>query len=195
VRASLLFLGLLALPAGAASADPPPVVHRIQAGTLDPSGWTDAASTEGGFATRLPCLFNDFSIPDPDPQSPMLSTFAVGCERPDGSKFSVWRFRYRGGAAAAQALFERTRRAGGGMPGAAVTAVTYAGATGIEMVGRLNNNCAWERMIRMDTDNVILIVEGPAALCDTLAPMASRFFAALNLRPGTTAAAGAGGHR
>jgi hypothetical protein len=183
VAARLIILSLSALLAWPAQADPPATMHRIQAGSLDASGWTDAISTEGGFSTHLPCLFNDFSINDADPQSTVSRGFALGCQRADGSKFSVWRFRYRGGATAAQILFDEAGR-GAAMPGAAITRLDYAGAPALDLVGRHNDLCGWMRLIRSDTDNILLIVEGPPPTCGSLGPMATRFFAALTLRPG-----------
>jgi hypothetical protein len=81
-------------------------MHRIQAGTLDESGWTNANSTQGVFTATMPCLFNDFTVEDMNAKSSTEKVFTLGCRRYDQRKFSVSRVQYRSGNADAQTFFE-----------------------------------------------------------------------------------------
>lgn len=180
--------GLLALlPCHAWAVPMPPTMYRLQAGTLDASGWTAAASTGGNFSIRMPCLFNDFSIEDSDPASVTSITYGLGCRRPDGALFTAARIRYRNGAPVAQTYFD-TARTGPGFPGAAFTATTFAGSQALDAVTRARGLCFWMRMVRDGPETIVLGVEGPAAMCEQLRPMASEFFAALDMRPAAAAA-------
>jgi hypothetical protein len=65
-----------------------PIMHRVQAGTRDASGWYPAHSTNGKFSVSLPAPFNDFEMNthDKDTGTP-VKLHAVGSPGPDGVKY------------------------------------------------------------------------------------------------------------
>src|SRR5262245_55810108 len=94
----------LAVLAGAAAAQERKM-HRVQAGELDASGWTTAKSTEGRFSVRMPLKFNDFTVTESKPDTPVKRAFTVGARSSEKIAFVATRLEYRKGAAAAREHF------------------------------------------------------------------------------------------
>jgi hypothetical protein len=185
-RPVLLLLGLAALTAGPAIAQQAvvqgpalPTMHRIEAGRLDASGWTDARSTRGAFSIRMPCLYNEASLPSSEPE---ITTTAqtVACERADGSNFMVVRGGYTGGAASAQEYFDRGRTQSP-FATSTQTLTSFAGRPAIEIVARPDGKCLWSRIVRDGPENIVLVVVAPDSICDQVRPMATTFFEALQI--------------
>ncbi len=179
-----LLLAMLAfgtLAAAPAQAEPgAPVMHRTAAGRLDASGWTDASSTRGHFATRLPCLYNDFSLDSNDAGEVTAAAETIGCQREDRTQFLATRGSYHGGETVAQNYFDRAI-SNPIFPGGTQNVTTFAGRPAIEVTAREWGYCLWSRVIRDGPDNIVLAVQAPEAICDQIQPMAATFFAALQI--------------
>lgn len=77
LRAALISLILIGPTASAQPLPEGTTIHRKQAGELDASGWTTAASTHGGFSVRLPLKFDDTTTETPI-NSEIAKLFIVG---------------------------------------------------------------------------------------------------------------------
>ena len=153
-------------------------MHRAGAGQLDTSGWTDAVSTEGAFAVRLPVLFNDFSVTDNNPTAAVAKTDVIGGKRSDGVKFLATRIDYRAGAPVAQGYFAQFA----GMKTLGGTPVNVRKVTGLpfptyDIEVNNTNNFALERVMLIGPSLLMLQVEGPAASLATVRSAAATFFA------------------
>ena len=80
-----------------ASAQPLPegtTIHRKQAGVLDASGWTTAASSHGGFSVRLPLKFDDTTTETPN-NSEIAKLFIVGGMNAKKQSFMAMKMQLR----------------------------------------------------------------------------------------------------
>ncbi len=174
---------MLAFAAFASHAQSPPpgfIMHRTQAGQLDPSGWTRAESTNGKFEVRLPCLYNDFTVDESDPGSKVKRTDTVGCLRADGKKFSVTRVRYKNPEADALYFFENGKREFQ-KGGAKASALTVQGLPAFELVVAESSRCGFVRMIHAFPENVLLVAEAKGAACNGLEALSRPFLDSLTL--------------
>lgn len=155
-------------------------VHRAGAGSLDSSGWSIAASTHGNFAVRVPCLFNDLSLPGSET---LAGVDTIGCRSPDQRKYSASRFKYRQGASAARKYFDDlsgTRRLEGET---ARRRIMFNGFPAIEVEFRNSWSCGTTRSVLVGAEVMQLTVAGPASACTTLSVRAASFFASLQITP------------
>src|ERR1700761_7424533 len=88
------WLSLVLWPLGAVAAEAPKtVMHRIEAGLFDTSGWTRAESTNGNFAVLMPGPFNDFSVSGGSSQ-PADRMEGIGGRAPNGIVCTVLKLLY-----------------------------------------------------------------------------------------------------
>lgn len=181
------FIALVALAVGyvnaslAQSLSQDMTVHRIQAGLLDASGWAKAESTDGAFAVKMPCTFNDFSLDQSSANTPMIKSYTVGCLRPDKRKFSATRIRYRNGAKDARSFFEKYAK-GEGWPGAHISRSTYKGMPVVDVVLENKAQCGFLRYVLAHEDSLLLVTEAPRGSCQDMEAQSYEFFASLTVR-------------
>jgi hypothetical protein len=169
---------LVTLPCMAdASPDVLETIHRTDAGTLGPDGWTTAASTEGNFNVRMPCLFSDSTYQASTVD--VTRSDLLDCER-DGLRYTAARVQYRD-AATEERHFENggTARA---LPEAVATRMNYRGLPAITLDLKDETECAMKRAVRTDSGSILLRVAGPASSCEAVKQTAILFFDSLELR-------------
>ncbi len=174
----LLVLLLVASLAGAQNLPPGMTMHRAQAGGLDASGWTRAASTKGNYSVRVPCLFNDFTVEDLDPSSKAKQLDTVGCLRDDRKKFSVTRFQYKHPEADAMAFFEKGKK-DFRRPGQQIISSTIRGAPAFDVAVADSSRCGFIRMIHIFPENYLLVAEVASPSCSGLEALSRVFMESL----------------
>jgi hypothetical protein len=174
-------IGLLIAFKALAQAMPPGMtMHRIQAGEPDASGWMRAASTEGEFSVRLPLKFNDFTIAGSDPKAPVLRSFTVGAKSQEGIKFSATRIVYRKGSEDAKRFFARFEKGQDlGVVPERITRHSAAGRRAVDLVLRRASAVGYQRVLMLESDLFVLVVESPISYEATAQPYASPFFDSL----------------
>lgn len=160
-------------------AQPPPQrmkTHRVQAGEADASGWVLASSTEGGFTVRLPVKYNDFTMVEDEPSSVVLRMFTVGGVSDEGVKFSATRVEYRKGGETAKEFFSKLQKgAAADVKGARVAPRKGAGRAQFDERRVSESATAFQRVILLERDLVLLIVEFPSVVGET-APKSVKTF-------------------
>lgn len=155
-------------------------MHRLQAGEPDASGWMVARSTEGGFSVRLPLKFNDFTFAESDPKAPVLRTFTVGTKSQEGIKFSVTRIVYRKGAESAKYFFSRFERGQDlGATPERITPHEIAERRAVDLVLRRPSDVAYQRVVLLESDLLLMVVESPRSQDATAQQFVSAFFDSL----------------
>ena len=157
----LALLLCLALAAGAACAADIKM-HRKQAGELDKSGWTLAASTEGRFSVRLPLKFNDFTVVDSDPNAAAARTFTVGARSSERIAFVATRIVYRKGAESAKLYYSRFEK-GQDLPAKpdSITQRKVGSIPAVDVVLRKGDDLMYQRVVLLGADLLMLTVETP----------------------------------
>lgn len=159
---------------------PAMTMHRIQAGEPDASGWMAAASTEGGFSVRLPLTFNDFTIAENDPAVPVLRTFTVGTKSQEGIKFTAMRIVYRTGRDRAKYFFSRFEKGQDlGSAPERVTPHNIGKRRALDLVLRRTSDVAYQRVVMLETDLLLMIVESPSSQDATAQNFVNPFFDSL----------------
>jgi len=157
-------------------------MHRSQAGELDGSGWMLAASTEGRFSVRLPLKFNDFTTVEADPRAPGERTYTVGSRSSESIALSATRIVYRKGAASAREYFARFEAGRGlGVPPESITPRKVGELRAVDLVLRRSTNVAYQRVVLLDADLLLLIVESPPGHEATVQRLAPIFFESLQV--------------
>jgi len=158
--AILIFL-LSASLAAAQSLPDGMTMHRKAAGTIDSSGWTNAESTKGRFAVRLPLQFNDFTMQMPETEANVATTFVVGAKSSEGIKFAAQRIVYRKKEAAPH-FFARLR-AGAGFRSRPESVITHQfhGRPSVDLLVQQGDVTGHMRYVLMDDSLVFLVVEVP----------------------------------
>ena len=156
-------------------------MHRIQAGSLDASGWAEAESTDGAFAVKMPCTFNDFTFDQSLENTPVIKSYTLGCLRPDKRKFSATRIQYRNGAKDAQSFFEKNTK-GAGWPGAHISRSTYKGMPVVDITVADKAQCGLLRYVLAHDDSFLLVTEAPSGSCQGLDAQSSEFFTSLSVK-------------
>ena len=155
-------------------------MYRIQAGSLDASGWAVAESTPGAFAVRTPCAFNDFSMDQSAANTPVIKSYTLGCLRPDKRKFSATRIQYRNGAKDARSFFENNAK-GEGRPGAHISRSTYEGMPVVDIAIENKALCGFLRYVLAHDDVLLLATEAPRGSCQGLDAQSTEFFTSLSV--------------
>lgn len=183
VRALLLASLLYAMLTISAFGQAPPPgmkMHRVQAGEPDASGWMPATSTEGGFSVRLPLKFNDFTIVEADPKAPALRTFTVGTKSQEGIKFSATRIVYRKGARSAKQIFSRFEKGLDlGSTPERITPHRIAEKRAVDLVLKRASDVSYQRVVLLDADLLLMVVESPRSHEATAQQFAGPFFDSL----------------
>ena len=179
-------VALVALTSSYVNASPvqglPPgmTMHRIQAGSLDASGWAVAESTHGAFAVKIPCTFNDFSMDQSAANTPVIKSYTLGCLRPDKRKFSATRIQYRNGAKDARSFFENNAK-GEGRPGAHISRSTYKDMPVVDIAIENKALCGFLRYVLAHDDVLLLATEAPRGSCQGLDAQSTEFFTSLSV--------------
>ena len=147
---------------------------RIQAGEPDAAGWVAATTTGGCFSVKLPAKFNDIAFTDPSPTSAVVKIFTIGGKTPDGVKYSATRMVYRD-KATSHALFEKNLKAN--------AALTVGGRKACAIKNASATAAAVGRIILLDPDQLMLIVEAPKTHAKALDTEAPKFFDSLIVQP------------
>lgn len=169
---------IVALPFMAnASPDVLNAIHRTEAGTLGPDGWTTARSTEGNFTVRLPCRFSDSTYEAKTVD--VTRADILDCEH-DALRYTAVRARYRD-EATAQQHFENGGAARA-LPEAVATRLSYRGLPTITLELKDETGCAMKRAIRTDAGSILLRVAGPASQCEAVKKTAAILFDSLDLK-------------
>jgi hypothetical protein len=178
-RMMLMIIMMVAAHAAHGQQQPAMTMHRTQAGELDSSGWTAARSTQGGFAVRLPLLFNDFTITDSDPASPTGKVFTVGAKSVEGVKITASRITYRKADGAATYFARIGRGEGLQAKPASIKALTVLGRKAVDLQLATGSGVSHARYVLLDSDVIVLIVEAPVAQRSLVADVAPTFFSSL----------------
>jgi hypothetical protein len=177
-----LLAALCATAAFAQALPPGMTMHRVQAGEPDAAGWMAAASTEGRFSVRLPLKFNDFTVAESDPKAPVLRTHVVGSRSQEGIKFSASRLVYRRGAESAQHFFARFEKGQLGTKPERVTPLQVAGKRAVDVVLKSAATVAYQRVVLLDADLLLLVIEAPRSHESTAREYVAPFFDSLSVR-------------
>jgi hypothetical protein len=155
-------------------------MHRIQADEPAASGWMVAASTEGGFSVRLPLKFNDFTIAECDPKAPVMRAFVVGTKSQEGIKFSATRIAYRKGAESAKYFFSRFEKGpDSGATPERVTRLSLGERQAIDLVLKKGSNVLYQRVVMLESDLLLMIIESPRSHEATARQFVAPFFDSL----------------
>ena len=176
--AALLFV-ILASASYAQELSPGSTMHRTQAGALDAAGLALAESTNGGFSLQMPCTFNDFSIPAKDESKPVKNIYALGCRRPDQSRFVAMRYEYRTEDDAQDSF--RNFSTNSPWRDREIVQSTFRGMPAVTITIDDGKQCAFARTLRGKRDNFSMIVTAPATSCSGLAAMSQQFFESLDV--------------
>lgn len=179
--AAAVILCLFSAGAMAQALPPGMKMHQTQAGKPDASGWLTATSTEGGYSVRLPCAYNDFTMNGYNPAEPVEKGYTVGCMQANQKKFSATRLRYRNGAKDAQAFFDKAGQMGQ-TPGAKVSKGSFKKMPLLDVRSADETRCGFLRFVQLGADNLVMVVEAPAAACAGLDAQAATFFKSLTLK-------------
>jgi hypothetical protein len=159
-------------------------MHRKQAGEPDQSGWMLAASTEGRFSVRLPLKFNDFTVAEKNPDAPAARTHTVGARSAEKITLQATRIEYRKGAAAAREYFSRFEK---GQAQATTTESVTPRKVGaqraVDLVLRKGADVAWQRVVLLDKDLLMLTVDSPKEHEAVSRQLAEKFFDSLQVDP------------
>lgn len=161
IASTLFAVALLSAPSSAQTLPEGMTMHRIAAGNLDASGWTDAASTQGGFSVRLPIKFNDFTVAVPN-KGAVSKMFVVGGKDMAGVKFTAMRMQYRQ-KGLAQSYFAKFET-GKAIKGATVKPHEFQGRKAVDLALTGSRSLARQRVVLLKDSLVMMIVEYPRAL-------------------------------
>lgn len=187
----ILFAVIFATGTASAQNLPPGMImHRLQAGVVDQSGWVLAESTQGAYSAKLPCIFNDFTMDDLTGKENVSQSYTIGCLRPDGEKYSVSRIQYRGGAEMAKAFFDRYKDKSA-FPGAKKTQLIFEGLPALDVVITEPTRCGTLRLLLAGPNTILMVAEAPAAQCRHLSSHISTFLSSLVVKKLSEAQQGA----
>src|SRR5262245_14343524 len=176
--APLLSILLLAGAAGAQETK----MHRAQAGVVDPSGWTLAESTEGRFSVYLPMKFDDFTTVEAYP-APAARTYTVRAKSGDGIAMAVTRIAYRK-PGSAQEYFARFEKGEGlGVKPERVARLRVGEQPGVDLLLKRADSVRFQRVVLLESDLLMLVVDSPPKHEEAARQYASRFFATLLFDP------------
>ncbi|HEY6403078.1 MAG TPA: hypothetical protein VI479_16790, partial [Blastocatellia bacterium] len=142
--------------------------------------WMVAASTEGGFSVRLPLKFNDFTVEASDAKDEMLRSFAIGSKSQEGIIFSATRIVYRKGAESAKRYFSTfEKRQDQDLTPESVTLRRIGGRPAVDLAYKRASDVAYQRVILLESDLLMLFVESPHSYEATARRLADDFFDSL----------------
>lgn len=157
-------------------------MHRKLAGEQpDAAGWMLAKSTDGRFSVKLPLKFNDFSVIEVDPKAPVARTHTVGTRSTERITLQV---QYRKGATSAKEFFANFEKGQniGGKP-ESVTPRKAGAQRAVDVVMRRSKDVAFQRIVLLDTDLLMLTVDAPAEHEALARQLAATFFDSLQFDP------------
>jgi len=168
--------------AGNKSKVPPEVImRRSQAGEPDPTGWSLAESTGGGFAVMVPGKYDDFTIMGVAPDGVSILSDIVESLTPEGSKFSAFRVMRMDGslpAGAVDKIAEKIRRKNFYFK---KNKRSFLGMEGFEIVAKNDTSSSVTRVFQGDGRIYELIVEYPSALTPVMERDINRFMESFTL--------------
>jgi hypothetical protein len=158
------------------------VMHRIDAGLFDSSGWALAESTNGSFAVRMPGPFNDFSVSGgPDDIADHIE--GIGGKAPNGIVFTALKLLYNT-KGTASAEFE-SFKGGADLPSAKVKSVTLAGLQALDISYGDEKSSTNERVILDGETLFTLTVQWPGAEATPALAMVQPFLESFRVMPKT----------
>jgi len=159
-------------------------MHRKNAGDLDASGWTTAASTMGRFSVRLPLKFNDFTMQMPPTDVNVAAIFGVGGKTTEGIKFVAQRIVYRRDDGAPQ-FFSRIAKGEGFQAKVTVLGIVEnRDRRSVDLMLENDQTVARLRYVLTDRSIVYMVVEIPRAHSTLVSDgMVQRFFESLDVTP------------
>jgi hypothetical protein len=164
----------IALPPGT-------TMHRFQAGEPDASGWMLATSTQGAFSVRMPLKFNDFTVEESNPNAPTLRLFSVGATSQEKIKIVATRVIYRKGAESARFFFARAEKGEGLAALERVTPHRIGERRAVDHLLKRASDVAYQRIILLETDMLMMIIESPRSLDATAQQFVTPFFDSLTI--------------
>ena len=183
MRRLALLCGMVFAAAAFAQALPPGMtMHRVQAGEADASGWMVAASTRGGFSVSLPLKFNDFTVAESDPKAAVLHTHVVGSRSQEGIKFSASRLVYRKGAESAKHYFSRFEKGHVGAKPERLESLRIGERRAVDLVLRSASTVAYQRVVLLESDLLLLVLETPHSHESTAREYVAPFFDSLRIK-------------
>lgn len=185
LRAALSALILIGPTASAQSLPEGTTTHRKQAGELDASGWTTAASTHGGFSVRLPLKFDDSTTETPN-SSEIAKLFIVGGINAGKQTFMAMKMQLRG-KDAPKHFFARIKTTGV-HPGRAVKKFLLHGREVADLSLRGSEAFTYVRYVQLP-DGVIMLRADIPRTRRTIPPLAKirKFFDSLRISRPTKA--------
>jgi hypothetical protein len=161
----------------------PKVTHRLRAGQLDSTGWTDARSTEGKFSVRLPGLFDDFTVRMSDNSPEAGQFFLVETLTPEGVKLAVIRASYSNPDAAEH--YFKNWQTGSALRGKEEDrrVTKYRGFNAVETSVSDESSAAYARAILLNQDLLLQIIESPLSQRTVAEQLKATFFQSLLFEP------------
>jgi hypothetical protein len=156
--------------------------HRTGAGSLDAEGWTDAVSTKGGFAVKLPCLYGDMTSNGQNAEGVNTVVNTLTCTRKDGAVFIASRVSYPKDEKVAEKSF-KSMVATNRKSGATVKPLKHQGLKAVDLFSSAAATCAYTRVVRLRQDNLVLGIEAKGTKCETFRADADKLFASLAVSP------------
>jgi hypothetical protein len=154
-------------------------MHRMQAGEPDAEGWMLAVSTEGGFSVRLPLKFNDFTL-ESEPNDATARIFVVGGKSQEAIRFSATRLTYRKGAEAAGQYFANFEKGQGlDTKPERITPQRVGDRPAVDIVLKRPADVSYQRVVRLQADLLLMVVEAPRDHDATVQPLIGPFFDSL----------------
>jgi hypothetical protein len=156
------------------------ILHRVQAGEPDKTGWCLAQSTGGGFSVSLPGRFNDFSQNIKAEEGVTISSHTVGMTTLLGVKFTAMVMSRSDGkfkTNSVEDLADGFKKEGNQVE---KRSVKIAGYAGIEFSVKGKDSSAIFRVFKTRTSVYQMIVEYPPFLKEQ-AVDAKRFFESFTL--------------
>jgi hypothetical protein len=154
------WLALVLVPLSAFGDGPKTVMHRLDAGLFDASGWARAESTNGNFSVLMPGPFNDFSVSG-DSSQPADHMEGIGGRAPNGIVFTALKLLYdaKGMAASEFAKY----KSGDGLPPATIKSADFGGYQGLDLTYVDGALAVHERVVLAGESLYTLTVEWPDA--------------------------------
>ena len=133
---------------------------------------------------KLPLKFNDFTVIESKPDAPVARTHTVGARSSEKITLQATRIEYRKGAESAKFYFARFEKGQdlGAKPDS-VTPRKVGAQRAVDLVLRKDSNVAWQRVVLLDKDLLMLTVDSPKEHEAVSQQLAATFFDSLQVDP------------
>lgn len=161
-------------------ASPTTLMHRIDAGNFDSSGWALAESTNGNFSVRMPGPFNDFSVTG-DSSGIADTIEGIGGKAPNGLVFTAMKLLYNAKGMAATEY--QRQKSGEGLPSPTIKSAPFNGYESLDIVYFDGGVETHERVIDAGETLFTLTVQSPAAKASSAEALFEPFVASFKVLP------------